>query len=258
MIKTSFNDIAFTSNLSLVAYFDGTGNGETNTEVVDAINGALPGVAHRFLHDGLYVGAANCGYGDEEEENLIDCSQYNVSWLPDIKVYGQNDTVGTSLLRGQFGDRRDVQIALESMGNVLRMMLGGEDNSEEDYEELQEPEDAGSDGSCQSPPPPEYQEPQPDFEKLEEPDEVPLLEEDQDQEEEMPKLEKGEETLKVEDEPRKPKLAGGEARAHLDGGPRENKRVDRVAGFDTRTNKRRGGGAIMGGGGGGGGGFIAG
>ena len=110
MTKSSFDDIEFINNSSLVAYFDGTSNMETNTDVVDAINVALPGVAHRFLHDGLYVGKALCGYGDEQDEKMIDCSQHNVSWLPDIKIYGQNDTVGTSLLRGQFGDRRDVQI----------------------------------------------------------------------------------------------------------------------------------------------------
>jgi hypothetical protein len=257
MVRSSFNETGFISNSSLVAYFDGTGNGETNMEVVDAINGALPGVAHRFLHDGLYVGVANCGYGDEDDEKLIDCSQYNVSWLPDVKIYGVNDTVGTSLLRGQFGDRRDVQIALESMGNVLRMMLGGEDNNEEEYEELKEPEDVGDGGSCQQTTPPEYQ-PDMDFEKLEKPDEVPLLEENKEEDEDKPELDKEEEKPKLDEGPRKPKLAGGETRAELDGGPRENKRIDRVAGFDSRASKRRGGGALMGGGGGGGGGFIAG
>lgn len=258
MLRSSFNDTDFINNSTLVAYFDGTGNEETNTEVVDAINGALPGVAHRFLNDGLYVGTASCGFGDEDDERMIDCSQYNVSWLPDIKIYGQNDTVGTSLLRGQFGDRRDVQIALESMGNVLRMLLGGEDNNEDEYEELKEPEDAGEDGSCQqtSSPPPEYQ-PDMDFEKLDEPDEVPLLDENTEKEEDTPELDKEEEKAKLDEGPRKPKLAGGDARAELDGGPRENKRIDRVAGFDSRANKRRGGGALMGGGGGGGG-FIAG
>ncbi|KAL3791936.1 hypothetical protein ACHAWO_009451 [Cyclotella atomus] len=257
MLRSSFNDADFINNSSLVAFFDGTGNGETNAEVVDAIKGALPGVAHRFLNDGLYVGTASCGFGDEVDERLIDCSQYSVSWLPDIKIYGQNDTVGTSLLRGQFGDRRDVQISLESMGNVLRMMLGGEDNNEDEYEEMKEPEDTGEGGSCQqSSPPPEYQ-PDMDFEKLEEPDEVPLLDEPEEADE-NPELDKEEEKSKVDEGPRKPKLAGGESIAELDGGPRENKRIqDRVAGFDNRANKRRGGGALMGGGGGGGGGFIA-
>lgn len=259
MLRSSFNDTEFISNSSLVAYFDGTGNEETNGEVVDAIYGALPGVAHRFLNDGLYVGTASCGFGDEEDERLIDCSRYNVSWLPDIKIYGENDTIGTSLLRGQFGDRRDVQIALESMGNVLRMMFGGEDNNEEEYEELKEPEDAGDGGSCQNTsPPPEYQ-PDMDFQKLEEPDEVPLLEKNKEENDDnKPELDKEEEKSKLNEGPRKPKLAGGESRAELDGGPRGNKRIDRVAGFHNRANKRRGGGALMGGGGGGGGGFIAG
>lgn len=50
--------------------------------------------------------------------------------------------------------------ALESMGNVLRMMLGGEDGyDDEDFEELKENEDDGADGSCQNeqqqPPPPQ-------------------------------------------------------------------------------------------------------
>jgi hypothetical protein len=110
MTRGDFSHPEFFSNNSLVAYLDGTGNAESNTEVIDAIRGVLPGVAHRFFHDGLFVGVASCGYGDEENEKLIDCSQYDVSWLPDVKLYGVNDTIGTSLLRGQFGDRRDVQI----------------------------------------------------------------------------------------------------------------------------------------------------
>lgn len=117
MTRSDFNTTHFTKNISLVAYFDGTGSGETNDEVVDAIKGSLPGVAHRFLHDGLYVGVASCGYGDEDDDTRVDCSQRNVSWLPDVKFYGENDTVGISLLRGQFGDRRDVQI-----GEGLLMM----------------------------------------------------------------------------------------------------------------------------------------
>lgn len=110
MTRSDFNANQFIKNISLVAYFDGTGNGETNDEVVDAIKSALPGVAYRFLHDGLYVGVASCGYGNEDDDKLVDCSQYNVSWLPDVKLYSENDAVGASLLRGQYGDRRDVQI----------------------------------------------------------------------------------------------------------------------------------------------------
>jgi hypothetical protein len=146
------------------------------------------------------------------------------------------------------------------MGNVLRMMLGGEDNNEDEYEELQDPEEPGDDGgSCQQqqPPPPQYEDV--NLPKLEEPDEVPLLEAYKEKDENNPQLDnEGKPMLEEEKGPRKPKLAGGEARAELDGGPRESKTRDRVAGFDSRKNKRAGGGAIMGGGSSGGGGFISG
>lgn len=133
------------------------------------------------------------------------------------------------------------------MGNVLRMMLGGEDNNEDEYVELKEPQDSGEGGDCQqtSSPPPEYQ-PDMNFEKLEEPEEVPLLEDNQEKDDDdKPELDEDEKP-KLDEGPRKPKLAGGEARADLDGGPRESKRIDRVAGFDSRANKRRGGGFISG------------
>jgi hypothetical protein len=112
MAAADFNDPSFIGNSSIVAFFDGTGNGDTDSDVNDAIRSALPGVAHRFSKDELYIGTANCGYGDDFDDNTkhVDCSTLDVSWLPDIKVYGQNDTKGVSLLRGQFGDRRDVQI----------------------------------------------------------------------------------------------------------------------------------------------------
>lgn len=112
MAAADFNDPSFIGNSSIVAFFDGTGNGDTDSDVNDAIRSALPGVAHRFSKDELYIGTANCGYGDDFDDNTkhVDCSTLDVSWLPDIKVYGQNDTKSVSLLRGQFGDRRDVQI----------------------------------------------------------------------------------------------------------------------------------------------------
>ena len=65
----------------------------------------------------MHVGIAHYGCGDEhtkendtENQRHVDCSKLDVSWLPDIKMYGVNDTVGVSLLRGNFGDMRDVQI----------------------------------------------------------------------------------------------------------------------------------------------------
>lgn len=119
MAKSDFDDQQFISNTSIVAYLDGTGNGDTDSEVVGAITNSLPDIARRFLKDGVYVGIANCGNGNDDEsideedaatQKHVDCSKLGVSWLPDIKAYGVNDTVGVSLLRGQFSDSRDVQI----------------------------------------------------------------------------------------------------------------------------------------------------
>ncbi len=118
MTADDFRNASFasTSNATIVAFLDGTGEGDMNQEVADAISTTLPGVARRFEQDGVQFGIANCGYGDEyEEENgdskyNVDCSKLDVPWLPAVKIYGKNDTRGTSLLRGQFGDRRDVQI----------------------------------------------------------------------------------------------------------------------------------------------------
>ena len=112
MTSSDFEDQAFIGNVSLVAYLDGTGNGDTDSEIVSAIVNSLPGVAQRFQADDVYVGIAHCGHGDEDTESQkqVDCSELDVSWLPDIKIYGVNDTQGISLLRGHFGDTRDVQI----------------------------------------------------------------------------------------------------------------------------------------------------
>ena len=63
MTEEDFLDSNFIGNVSLVAYLDGTGNMESNAEVVDTIISSLPGVARRFFNDDLYVGVARCGYG---------------------------------------------------------------------------------------------------------------------------------------------------------------------------------------------------
>jgi len=130
------------------------------------------------------------------------------------------------LLRGQFGDIRDVQIALESMGNVLRMMIGGTDNDlEDDFEELPDEDNAdeggGSCGSDQPPPPP------PDYDlDLDEIDgrmeDTPLLE--------MDAEEDGEATNPSLEVPKKPKLASGGEEPQLSGG-REHAGRDRISGF---------------------------
>ena len=120
MTREDFSDPTFRANVSMVAYFDGIGNEDDNSEIVDAIIASLPGVARRFLNDNLYVGIARCGSGDEDESrNLVDCSKLDVSWLPDIKVYGVDDEKGISLVRGKFSDMRDVQIG-EKKGDLSR------------------------------------------------------------------------------------------------------------------------------------------
>lgn len=116
MTRMDFSNPTFAGNVSIVAYVDGTGNDEKDSEIVDAIVASLPGVARRFLNDNLYVGIAYCGSGDDgESHKYVDCSELDVSWLPDIKVYGVDDTNGISLVRGKFSDVRDVQIGEQTL-----------------------------------------------------------------------------------------------------------------------------------------------
>jgi len=260
MKRNDFLDPNFIRNVSIVAYLDGTGLGETNTEVADAIQNSLPGFARRFLNDALYIGTAECGFGDDEvndekiDEKYVDCSKLDVSWLPDIKVYGANDTEGVSLLRGQFSDARDVQIALESMGNTLRMMLGGTDN---DYEvtideipDVDDAEDGG--GGCDNTQPPPPQQDYQDLDEIEGPmEETPLLEAQAEEEH------SSESKAALDEAPRKPKLAGGNDTPQLARSRENNMARDRISGFQQRATRQPGGGQMLGGGGGGSAGFIA-
>lgn len=120
MVKEDFASEAFLSNYSIVAYTDGIGNIDVDSEITNTIETSIPSIARRFGKAGLYVGTASCGYGEDDIESLfveeddegetVDCSKLDVGWLPDIKLYGPGDSKGVSLLRGKFGDRRDVQI----------------------------------------------------------------------------------------------------------------------------------------------------
>ena len=254
MRKDDFSSADFISNISIIAFLDGTGLGETNQDVVSTIGSSFPGLARRFMNDDVYVGIAHCGFGDEyADENdaasqrNVDCSKLDVSRLPDIKIYAPNTTEGESLLRGQFGDRRDVQIALESMGNVIRMIIGGEDGDEDDLDEIEDIDEASDQGggSCGNPQPPPSDL---DLDEIEGVAETPLLAMNPEEDTKTPPLAEA---------PKKPKLASPEKREQIDGG-RDNKSRDRVAAFESRQKARRGGGKILGGGGGGGGGFISG
>lgn len=110
MTKDDFADEAFVGNVSVVAFFDATNSNTGDEEVRDAITSSLPTLARRFLKAELHVGIAFCGSSYEENATSLDCSEFGVGWLPDVKLYGRNRTDGISLLRGNFGDRRDVQI----------------------------------------------------------------------------------------------------------------------------------------------------
>ncbi|KAL7429863.1 hypothetical protein ACHAXM_002110 [Skeletonema potamos] len=250
MRKEDFSSPDFISNISIVAFLDGTGLGETNEDVVSTISSSFPGLARRFVNDDVYVGIAHCGFGDDyADENdtasqrEVDCSKLDVSRLPDIKIYAQNRIQGESLLRGQFGDRRDVQIALETMGNVLRMIVGGEDGDFDEIDDIKETSDEG--GSCGNTQPPPSNV---DLDEIEKGDETPLLEMNSEEDAQIPPS---------QSVPKKPKLASPDKTERIDAG-RDKKVRDRVAGFESRQQARRGGGIILGGGGGGGGGFIAG
>jgi hypothetical protein len=218
-------------------------------EVVDAIQSSLPGVARRFLNDTFYVGIALCGVGDEEvddEQNIVDCSIRDVSWLPDIKVYNKNSTESISLLRGKFSDMRDVQIALESMGNILRLLHGGVDDYDDDkideIPEIDETNEGGGDcGNQQQPPPPQH-----DYQEIDSRmEETPLLDMKEDTSEHIkPSLEAG-------TQQKMPKLARSNDRDKLTGGRDENNiGRDRISSFTQRKTANAGGGTLLGGGGG--------
>ena len=176
----------------------------------------------------------------------VDCSKLDVEWLPDIKVYSNGSKEGTSLIRGQYSDTRDVQISLESMGNVLRMMFGGTDDDDEyDLDDIHDEQEEG--GSCENTPQPP---PQQDLDEIEEKvEDTPLLKMQQ-EDTDSPALE--EKSINKAD--RKPKLAI-ENKPQLHGG-REHKTKERISGFHKRETKRTGGGQLLGGGGGGSAGFI--
>lgn len=113
MTSIDFTSQEFIDKFSIVAFIDGTKSSDdpTDNEVHDTVIYALPGLARRFSKANVYLGIASCGDNQMAADDLnVACSLLDVSWLPDVKLYGLNETKGTSLLRGPFGDRRDVQI----------------------------------------------------------------------------------------------------------------------------------------------------
>ena len=168
-----------------------------------------------------------------------------------------------------------VLLALESTGNILRMMLGGTDEDEEDIDELKEEDNVDQEeggGSCGMPPPVYEEYDDLDLDEIEgRMEDTPLLGDTQNVDVKMndydsqskPELEKeSKPALDQSNEnkgSRKPKLAGSYNNdgAQLAGGRGEQRRNDKIAGFQQRQTRKSGGGQLLGGGGGGSAGLLA-
>jgi len=173
-----------------------------------------------------------------------------------------------------------INSALESMGNTLKIMLGGSNEDfQEDFEELPNDESEEADDESQPPendfqPPPQadayYDRPDFDLDEIDGVEETMTLGMDDSDANENVSDDQGEPKLKTEsisegkEGKRKPKLASGgineeggdRSKPKLAGG---NDRFERLPHFDARETRTMGTGRIMGGGGGSsGGGAIAG
>jgi len=215
-------DPAFLETARIVAFMDP--DDDDPDDVQGALSMALPGVAKRVTKAGGRIGVARCATGAEAEESEetddntrrpkpVDCASLDVAWLPDVKIYGANQTWGLSLLGEDFTERRDVQVALEALTNTFVALHGVEPSGDDDDGVVEdgpeiEPEDGEeSGGSCGggsfgafTPPPPGENGP-----GLPEPEENPLLEGAEDPPEVEPPLEAID---RNDDAPPPPKLEG--------------------------------------------------
>jgi len=271
MTKEDFDDPLFLNNTSIVAFIDR--NNDDLKEVQDALTTTLPALAARFKDADVYVGVAACGAGEEEDEYNVDCSKLNVSWLPDVKIFAPGKADGLSLVRDDFTDRRDVQVAIESLTNTLAALynLDDEDRPEDQFEDTVDDEQGGDEnsGECFSfdfdfeteTDLDEIDKPQ-DKPELEAP-EIPDLNNDADQDD-IPELEKPEEKPQLvapKDKPKldnrdAPKLAEDSNKPKLSSRGESRQRTGRIDA--RRPAQRQGSGTVMSGGGGGSAGAIAG
>jgi len=263
MVRSDFTDPAFMKNTSIVAFIDE--NDKDKKEIQDALSNSLPALAGRFKGADLYVGVAACGSGEEEDEHFIDCSALNVSWLPDVKIFGPDQSEGLSLVRDEFTDRRDVQIAIESLTNTLAAVygLGDEDRADDQFEDQQEQQQQEDGGSCGAPDNFDFSEADMDLDQLDKPEDTAKLdapddfdlnddkgkeEEKLDAPEDKPKLASTDDSQKLGAENR-PKLANDSNKPKLASREERSRGTGRI---DARKPAgRRSGGALLGGGGGG-------
>jgi len=240
LTRDDFDRPSFQNQTRIIVYVNDLEDDAIAHEVQDAVLSAVPHVARRLQNTTIHVSIASCATEIEDDPSLIDCSTKSVSWLPDVKIYGVNQTEGRSLITEEFIEARDAQIALEAMTNTLAALfeLANNDDSLLDEEEEEEqpqdqPQECGMKGES-------FPEPMDkDFMKLD--SEKPLELED---EPEMPKLEAEPEKPKLETEPEKPKLADGPAKPKL-------AQRQKTSGLSDRANRRsagsRGGGRVIGG-----------
>ena len=110
LTEVIMNSSDFVSSARVVAFVD-EGELEDLGGVQGAVVEALPAVARQLVPGGVRVGVAPCAaIGDAEEDAGVDCSKHGVSFLPDVRIFGVNTTVGLSLIGEKFVERRDAQI----------------------------------------------------------------------------------------------------------------------------------------------------
>lgn len=128
-------------------------------------------------------------------------------------------------------------IALESMSNVLSLVLGADDDHLEDFEEVEEDEQDQND--MQSPPGPgDFNfEPEIDLEKIDGVEEKMEL-----------GMDSEEAKVPLKEVPRKPKLASLDNEKDFSGRTNSGNQHDRVSQFAARKQQQRGSGTMLGGG----------
>ena len=143
-----FDDPQFNSTARILAFT----NDREIQDVQEAILSALPNIARRMTDANISVGVVSCASELNDDPTLVDCSTLDVNWLPDVKLFAANQTSGLSLLGEEFGDRRDAQIAMESMAQTLTAFFGLQEGSimDDKSDEQGLPDDGQSGGSCGS------------------------------------------------------------------------------------------------------------
>jgi len=260
LTSDDFESPSFHNQTRIIVFVNDIEDDANAHEVQNIVLSAVPHVARRLQNTTIHVSIASCATETEDDPSLIDCSTKSVSWLPDVKIYGVNQTLGRSLISEEFIEARDAQIALEAMTNTLSALfeLVDDDDNLLDEEEEEQPQECGMEGELFPEPMDTDEEDLLKLDSEEEPLELedtpeePKLED----EPEKPKLEAEPEKPKVEGKPEKPKLAEGPAKPKL--AQRQN--TQRLLNRDKRRSAGGGGGGRVIGGGshGGGGGAISG